>query len=264
MTKFSPREFNTLWSTILDHITKHWNVGRGKRSQFAARDVFFMMLFILKNGGKWDMAARVFKVPTPTFIQTVTKFLRGATPKLYDGQVAARAHETNMPFLVTSGRTFLNFSSAMYAKDVTFQQCNQPVGNSGEKNPFYSGKHHLHGLKVEVSVNPRHFAINYTDFAKGSVAEILTWRSKTAADEGPVLALVAALCGLTHHLRDFHPTRAPPGRRLSVDEERENDRISSDRVIVENYLGGCLRYGAFAQKGTAGDKICVMTLFRCA
>nr|CCA25912.1 AlNc14C332G10698 [Albugo laibachii Nc14] len=38
-------------------------------------------------------------------------------------------------------------------------------------------------------------------------------------------------------LRAIHPTRAPPGCRLSVDEERENDRISRDRVIVENSFG---------------------------
>ena len=71
-----------------------------------------------------------------------------------------------MRFLVMSGRTFCNFPCVIYATNIAFQQCNRPVGNSGEKDSFYSGKHHLHGLKVKVSVNPRGFAINCTNFEK--------------------------------------------------------------------------------------------------
>nr|CCA15790.1 AlNc14C15G1693 [Albugo laibachii Nc14] len=209
MTNFSPREFNTLWSTMVEHITKYWNVGRGKRSQFAAKDVFFMMLLVLTNGGMWDMTARVFSVPTLTFIQTITKFLRVATPKLYDEQRQAQSPWT----------------------------------------------------EVEVSVNHRGFAINCTDFAKGNVADIQIFqrnlefhqkmRVKTEydlaiEDRGPMkvqfshewtLLVDKGYQGLALQLRAIHPTRPPPRRRLSVDEERENDRISSDRVIVENYFG---------------------------
>ena len=46
MSDFSPREFNTLWSSMVDHMTRNWNVRRGKGSQFAAKDVFFMMLLV--------------------------------------------------------------------------------------------------------------------------------------------------------------------------------------------------------------------------
>ena len=68
------------------------------------------------------------------------------------------------------------FPCAIYATDVTFQQCNRPIGHSGEQNPFYSGKHDLHGLKLVVPVNPRGFAINRTNFAKVSVADIQVLR----------------------------------------------------------------------------------------
>nr|CCA28065.1 AlNc14C1057G12745 [Albugo laibachii Nc14] len=241
MTNFSPREFNTILSTMAEHITKHWNVGRGKRSRFTAKDVFFMMLLVLKNGGMWDMARRVINVPILTFIQTTTKFLRVATPKLYDEQVAARAHETTCIFWLRLG--------------------NHPVGNSGEKDPFYSGKRHLRGLKVEVSVFPCGFAINCTDSAKGSVEDIQVFRRNIAfhqnmrvkteydlaiEDRGPIKAQFShewmllvdkGYQGLAHQLRAVHQTKAPQGRRLSVDEGRENERISSDRVVVYYYIG---------------------------
>uniref|UniRef100_M4B165 Uncharacterized protein n=2 Tax=Hyaloperonospora arabidopsidis (strain Emoy2) TaxID=559515 RepID=M4B165_HYAAE len=136
MTNFSLRMFNNLWSTVVDHMTRHWNAGRGKRSQFAAKDVLFMMLLVLKNGGMWDFAAHVFNVATPTFIPTILKFLRVAAIQILDEQVEKRAYEENMRFLVTSGRIVRLFPCDMYATDVTFQQSNRSIGNSGDKNRF--------------------------------------------------------------------------------------------------------------------------------
>ena len=64
--------------------------------------------------------------------------------------------------------------------------------------------------------------------------------------------------GLAQQLRAIHPTGAPPELRLSADEERKNDKISSDRVIVEKFLGGWVRYGEFMPKSTGGDMIYMM------
>ena len=44
--------------------------------------------------------------------------------------------------------------------------------------------------------------------------------------------------GLAQQLRSIRLTRAPSGCRLSADDERDNNKIFSDRVIVEKYLGG--------------------------
>lgn len=50
-------------------------MGRGKRSQFAAKDVFFMLLVVVKCGGTWEMLSNVFQIKTPTFIKTIVGFL---------------------------------------------------------------------------------------------------------------------------------------------------------------------------------------------
>jgi hypothetical protein len=41
LTNFSPRGLNVLWMSVRGHVLRYWNVGRGKRSSFAAKDVFF-------------------------------------------------------------------------------------------------------------------------------------------------------------------------------------------------------------------------------
>ncbi|KAG1685458.1 hypothetical protein DVH05_008348 [Phytophthora capsici] len=52
LTNITPREINTLWGSVRPHITRYWNVGRGRRSQFKGNNVLFMTLVALKNGGR--------------------------------------------------------------------------------------------------------------------------------------------------------------------------------------------------------------------
>ncbi|KAG6609033.1 succinyl-CoA:3-ketoacid coenzyme A transferase [Phytophthora cinnamomi] len=76
MTNFVPLEFERLrgWGLVCDHLTMNWNTGRGRKSAYSAKDVLFMTLTVLKNCGKWNVVAAVFKVKPPAFQKMVTKF----------------------------------------------------------------------------------------------------------------------------------------------------------------------------------------------
>lgn len=214
-----------------------------------------MLLVVLKNGGTWEMLSHIFHIKTPTFIKTVTGFLRAVVPKLFDDWVSEKADEEKMRMLATSGRTFVHFPCALYATDVTFQQANRPAGNMAEVLPFYSAKHKLYGYKVEVSVSPRGFAINCTNHARGSTSDITMFRQNEAfhramrvkgeADRslqggGPMAsrypdewAMLAdkGYQGLAEHIRCIHPKK---GNNLPDSDKQNNRNISSDRIIVEN------------------------------
>ncbi|KAG3098932.1 hypothetical protein PI124_g15264 [Phytophthora idaei] len=180
LTNFTPRELNTLWMSVRAHVTRHWNVGRGRRSVYKGKDLLFMLLVVMKNGGTWEMLSSIFHVKTPTFIKTITGFIRAIAPRLYDDWVAETPREETMRMLVTSGNTFVYHPCALYATDVTFQQANRPAGSMAEALPFYSAKHKLYGYKVEVSVNPRGFAINCTEHARGNTPDITMFRHNEA------------------------------------------------------------------------------------
>ncbi|ETV77221.1 hypothetical protein H257_09108 [Aphanomyces astaci] len=51
MTNFSPSEFNVLWADVRIYVTKHWNVGSGRKSEVSARDLLLMLLTSLKHCG---------------------------------------------------------------------------------------------------------------------------------------------------------------------------------------------------------------------
>ncbi|GMF15240.1 unnamed protein product [Phytophthora lilii] len=204
------------------------------------------------------MNTHIFRMKTPTFIKTITYFCRVLAPNVYDDWVREKAEETKMRRLVTSGNTFRHFPCALYATDVTFQQANRPAGNMAEVIPYYSAKHKLYGLKVEVSVNPKGLAINCSQHQRGNTPDISIFRNnaefhssmrvKTEADhqlpdDGPLRtefpdewAVLAdkGYQGLEFHLRCIHPTK---GSNLPLADQRQNEDISSDRVLVENVFG---------------------------
>ncbi|KAE9131214.1 hypothetical protein PF010_g3581 [Phytophthora fragariae] len=143
LTNFSPVKFERLWSIVRAHVTTNWNMGRGKCA-YTAKDVLFMMPTVLKNCGKWDVVAAVFRVKPPSIQKMVTKFVVVVAPFLYDYMVASALDKFPMKKIVLSGQAFSNYAAARYATDATFQQSNMPSGRMKGRSLYYSKKHHLH------------------------------------------------------------------------------------------------------------------------
>ncbi|KAH9113011.1 hypothetical protein LEN26_002982 [Aphanomyces euteiches] len=173
LTNFSAIEFETVWSSIAVETTAIWGRHRGPTCRHTAKDVFFMTASVFKNGGKWLTNALVFNIKSPTFQHMITKFISLVSPILYDAWVANVGTDQPMEHIVTSGSAFDHYPCARYATDVTFQQTNTPIRNP---DTYYSQKHHLHGLKVEVSVLPTGHAIHCTKAYPGTESYITIFR----------------------------------------------------------------------------------------
>ncbi|ETV92761.1 hypothetical protein H310_12991 [Aphanomyces invadans] len=187
-------------------------------------------------------------------------FLDVVHPYLMRKYVDANAVKWTMQEMHAKGIRFETYAYGRYATDVTFQQTNIPVGSYAEKKLYYSGKHHLYGHKVEVSVLPNGMEINCTRHYKGSVAD------KTIFDEniefhrtnlskrpsefdmsdetvpGERHSQWAVLAdkgyqGIQRDVRAVIPTRKPAGGMLTFEQQATNDRIATDRVVVENFFG---------------------------
>ncbi|OWZ01313.1 hypothetical protein PHMEG_00027327 [Phytophthora megakarya] len=181
---------------------------------------------------------------------------------MYDTFVKVEETRWTMRELMLTRSTFKNFPYTRYASDVTFQHSDQPTGNFNEAKKFYSRKHHLYGHKVEVSVLPKGIAINCIAWSPAATSDYNVFLDNVEFhhsamqklegeadlnDEGPAqdrfendwaILVEKGYQGLQRGFRTIQPKKkargAPP---LSADENRENDRISHDRVIVENFFG---------------------------
>ncbi|KUF99909.1 hypothetical protein AM587_10001449 [Phytophthora nicotianae] len=261
LTNFAPEEFDHVWAAVYPHLQGKWNVGRGKKCRYAARDVFFMTLSSLKHLGKWDTVARVFRIPPSTFQKMIRKFMDILSPILYEMYVEKANDQWTLGKIVRSGHAFKYFPYARYATDVTFQHANKPSGNMSEILRCYSGKHHLYGYKVEVSVLPNGVAINCTEHTGGSTHDAEIFRRNAAfhsralhkhssdanvRDEGKLqdkypkewaVLVDKGYQGMAREYRAIHPIKSGRLQPLSLEDASFNDELAHDRVIVENFFG---------------------------
>ncbi|KAJ0391121.1 hypothetical protein ATCC90586_011652 [Pythium insidiosum] len=260
-TGFTMNEFNLLWMDLKPFISRHWNVGSGRKRCVTDRDMLFMALTALKNAGSWDYLGAMFAQTGSTFSTRVIDFLEMLRPCLLAKYVVATAERWSMLKLSTTGNQFHNFPEARYAVDVTFQQTETPGGNFGEKKKFFSKKHGLYGVKVEVSVVPTGFAIGMTKHVGGRVTDKTIFNNNidfhmsqlakqgdehNVRDRGPLAeeypqqwAVLGdkGYQGFAEQVRGISPHKRPPGGILSMEQQQFNDEVSHDRVVVENYFG---------------------------
>ncbi|ETV71859.1 hypothetical protein H257_12992 [Aphanomyces astaci] len=223
--------------------------------------MLFMTLTSLKHCGSWDVVSALFDDTSASFSNRVNSFLKTLHPFLVGRYIDAVADKYTMEHLETNKRRFANYPCALYAVDVTFQKTNIPARSFPERKRFFSKKHGQHGVKVEASVLPNGLAINVTNAVPASMADIAIAQSnrefhlnklaKTPseldmADQGPLReeypaswAILAdkGYQGLHRNLRAITPTKRPAGGVLTVSEMDVNDKIASDRVIIEKIFG---------------------------
>lgn len=261
MCNFTALEFEQLWNLLESFIKTHYNVGRGKKSHVTGKDALFMFLAVLKHGGHWDVLGRVFKLKGPTFERMITKFVLMISGHMYELFVTNLAAEFTMHELNTYNQRFRYYPEALYAVDVTFQQSFRPSGAIQEGKLYFSGKHKLYGLKVEVSVLPTGIAKACSEHYPGSVSdfEIIQrqreFHAKALKKSGDEQNLIdvglhntrypnqwavlgdKGYQGILEILRGIHPVKRPPRGVLSISDETFNRQVSSDRIIVENFFG---------------------------
>ena len=261
MTNFSRPEFDRIYNKISDVVTKFWSTGRGRKTVFKVKDVFFMALYTLKGGRHWDYMGCMFRIKWSVFQSMVKTFLILISEELYEGMVVEQRRRNTMRHFSAANKLFKHHPHALYATDVTFQQTNRPSGNHQESKSMFSVKHKLYGYNMEISVFPTGLAACASAHRRGSVSDLTIFNEmyefhKTATekamddlsipDHGPLRSkypnLWAVLAdkgyqGAADELRVLYLKKKKPHKMLSVDDEQDNKDISSDRVIVENYFG---------------------------
>lgn len=261
MTNFDPQKLFQIWEAIEDYVIEQYTTGRGCRSSVKPKDLFFMTVCVFKHGGEWHFLARTFNMKGPTFERLIMGFVLNVSEYIYKHFVVDNENEFRMAELMKNRQQFSHFKCARYATDVTFQMAFRPSGNIQEGKKYYSGKHKLYGYKVEVSVLPNGLALCCSKHYPGSVSDLEIFQRmrnvhskylrKNEADlrvndVDPLVAehpnLWAVLVdkgyqGAPEFCRTIQPVKKRANQRLSLSDERFNKKVSSDRIIVENFFG---------------------------
>ena len=139
------------------NVTTRYLQGRGPKVKIWPKDVFFMMLNVLHAPTKRDKHNIDFGMKGPAIEKQVWKMMALMVPILCQHFV----EQAPMKYLQDRNTLFPNFPYPHHAIDVQFVHSSCPSGAFEEVRPYFSGKHHLYGLKVEVSVLLTGQAINW-------------------------------------------------------------------------------------------------------
>ena len=90
MTNFSRQIFDRIYTKISTCVTNSWNTGRGRKTSYRAKDVFFMTLSTLKTGGHWEYMASMFRIKGSVFQRLIKTFLFLITEELYEVMVVGQ------------------------------------------------------------------------------------------------------------------------------------------------------------------------------
>lgn len=261
LTGLTAPELRLLYSKLHPFIVTNWNIGRGRRSPQKPLDMLLMLLTVLKNGGTWGYLAQMFRMKTSSFERAMSSFISILAPHAYTQFVTSVQRKYNLSKLVQEEKLFRSFPLAIDAVDVTFQQSNRPSGNLRESKLYYSGKYHLYGYKLEVSVRPNGLASDSSVHHPGSISDLTIMHNRLdkhrqrtrkrgsdtqIEDNGDLhekfpnywqVLVDKGYQGSREFIRSIHPHRKPPRGVLSHAQENYNRALSSDRIIVENYFG---------------------------
>ena len=109
MCNFDANEFELLWQLVERYATKSYNKGGGKKSHNSRKDILYMFLTTLKDGGHWEILDRVFKIKGPTFERMITKYVTMICSHLHDLVVAKIPSEFSMSALIDAQQKFRQF-----------------------------------------------------------------------------------------------------------------------------------------------------------
>ncbi|ETV69477.1 hypothetical protein H257_14847 [Aphanomyces astaci] len=184
-----------------------------------------------------DKHALDFRMKAPTFKKMVHRVLDLVEPVLYQHYVKPLP----MTDQVRKGHVFSNFPSALYCTDVKFQPSYRPTGRFDEAKYYFCGKHKVYGLKLECSVAYPGVAVALSDHCPDSVSYVTMFFQRSEIHLSMPMKSPTELDMPNNdegrQFRSVQPKRRPQGGFLTPRELERNGRVSSDRVLVENYFG---------------------------
>ncbi|DBA01037.1 TPA: hypothetical protein N0F65_002647 [Lagenidium giganteum] len=244
MINFDAAHFDVLWALVEDAVLPKWLMGRGRRHITKPKDAILMMLTVLKHYNTWEKHASDFSMRTSTFEKLVGKMIDIVEPIL--------------------------FSHLIRPASMKEQPANRPTGLFSEQKRYFSGKHWQYGFKLECAVAYPGVAVHLWKHYPGSVHDMTIFSKNLAthrkllaktdedgavADYGElaleypdqhIMLVDKGYVGAPNHMRCIYPKKGSAAT-LSREDVARNQRISSDRVIVENTLAVCARSGRCLQ-----------------
>jgi hypothetical protein len=237
MCGFSVADFDILYDMAEERIR---SFGRGRHRILGSRDSFFLLLHWLRTGTAIHTIAAVFGLKCSTLSTRLGQVANRLYPLFGIEAIKQAAAE---PFSASEV-----FSTCGLVVDATVQERDKPMVGFEQAKTYFSGKHHMYGLKSQVVTRRDGTAVHVMSGVPGARHDMKLFRDTVESLE----ALIAAHPGEpVEFLADMGymgdtgsqkivlhtPVRTPAHGVLSIEEARHNKRLSKERIVVEHFFG---------------------------
>lgn len=153
----------------------HSNRG-GIKCFVAGKDMLLTLFTTMINGRHLDVLGKFFAISTLSIETVISKCSVLISGHIYKTFVSYLTDSVSLQDLEEMKCTVYNLPNALYAVDGASQRSFQPSGSIEEGKIYFSGKHHLHGVKVEVGVLPNSLASCFKNHYPGSILDSGTFQ----------------------------------------------------------------------------------------
>ena len=246
LTRFKINEFLNIFEICRISIETAIDK-KGRKCKLNPCDRLLVTLTYLATGMKYSQMGNLFNIRLPLLQRAIDSTLKCISPVLTRKFVCCNQVALNNEL------KFKYYPDACGAIDTTLIEISKPR-DRGDQKKFWSTKHHACGIKIQALVRPNGICTSFVFGYPGSMHDMNVL--KTSNWINTLLSYVVSLpngSSVTHHhqclfdkgytgLNNLCPEavvtiRKPVGRDLTQEENSINNRIESDRVIVENFFG---------------------------
>ena len=241
LTSFTAEEVDEIMEVCAETLKP---VGPGRRYCDMRYRVIVYLTWLV-SGWTIEGLAKLFRMSPSTVQRTITYVMSGLTYSLRAAYLPVTKED------IHPTRKFEHFPQAIGAVDATLIQIQKPKERE-LNNEYFSGKHRIHGAKVQVTVDADGHAMHVSPVIPGRRHDAFLFRQsglpefmkETRRVSGrtvvthPALLADSGYIGLDEVYYELITSKKkPPHGSLSQKDEETNQKLHSDRVLVENFFG---------------------------
>lgn len=234
-TGFSVEDFEKLHDIVGDVLEHH---GKGRNPRFGSKDLLLVLLYYFRRYPKFETIRLIFHLPESTF----KGLLKNYIPKLLE-----RLENKFLVELIQNCEIEADeyFTECCYIVDATVQPIDTPQCSFETKEPWFSGKHGVYGLKSQVITSLKGLAMHITTGIKAGVHDKTVFEDSIDDFRKKVLQFhldkpmkILGDKGYQDQTSDILVTPFKGDIFDLSDEELEfNENMRTKRVIIENFFG---------------------------
>ncbi|KAJ3425404.1 hypothetical protein M0812_27844 [Anaeramoeba flamelloides] len=225
---FSEEEFNNLFEICQTSLGR---IRKGRQIKTPIKERFYILLVWLRKYHSYEELGISYNLTK----RKVFNLINIALEDCYEPLIQHFIKWYSKDQLEENNIMFSNFPNALAVVDATVQPIERPLRNQKD---WFSGKHGCHVIKSQTINSPDGRVMHVYCGKIGKDHDITLWRESNMIEQFQIHPIMGdkGYVGIQHDCRAILPVKRQE-TDPSVKKKNSDQKVSKDRIIIENYYG---------------------------